>query len=237
MSSRLEFQSARYREVDPNKQGNERLKKMFELAESAGGGRLLDAGCLDGSFAELFIPKGFGVYGVDASPELRKAEKKGIKCVKADLEKGIPFRNEFFDVVVAGEIIEHLFDTGKFVSECRRVLKEGGKLIVSTPNTAAIGNRFRMLAGKKPFNLDYDKGGGHIRAYTLQLLCSQLRENGFTIKTKKADLLRLTDKFEPKILKKLAEAFADFFPSLSLNLIVEAEKAGAGGFAGKRGKK
>ena len=66
----------------------------------------------------------------------------------ADLESRFPYPEEFFDIVHAGEAIEHLYDTDSFVQECRRVLKKGGKLIITTPNTLSLPRRILYFFGR-----------------------------------------------------------------------------------------
>jgi len=62
----------------------------------------------------------------------------------------LPFENNYFDFVFAGEIIEHLFDSRFFLKEVHRVLKINGYLILSTPNLARIDDRLKFLLGKTP---------------------------------------------------------------------------------------
>lgn len=88
----------------------------------------------------------------------------------------------FFDLVFAGEVIEHLVDTGHFLSEVNRVLRTGGTFIITTPNLVSLENRIRALFGKYPKWMDYDLNGiGHIRAYTPKVLKEQFIKYGFKI--------------------------------------------------------
>jgi len=219
-----EFQGERYSDLPVDLHNNERLRKIFVLINKEKRGKILDLGCLKGEFSFELKKKGWIVFGGDISVALNQAVKKGIKCIKFDFEKPFPFKSNSFDVVFAGEIIEHIFDTDFFVSELNRILKPDGLLFISTPNTACLPNRFLLLIGKKPFNLDYFKSGGHIRAYTFSLLEKQLKENGFSIEKRTSELLRLSDKIEFSLLYRIESILADFFPTLSLSIIIKARK-------------
>ncbi|MEW6295841.1 MAG: class I SAM-dependent methyltransferase [Candidatus Diapherotrites archaeon] len=219
-----EFQGKRYENLSPDMLSNERLKVVFDLVKTEKKGRILDVGCLDGSFTLEFKKEGWNAYGCDISDSIRKAERKGIKCKKFDFEGRFPYPNNFFDGVIVGDVIEHIFDTENFLNELHRILKPKGFLVISTPNTASLPNRILLLMGKKPLNLDYTKGGGHIRAYTMELLEKQLKQKGFKVEERKADLLRLSDKIEVAPLYFLEKILAKIFPTLSLNLVLKARK-------------
>jgi len=54
------------------------------------------------------------------------------------------------DIIIAGEIIEHIYNTYKFLEECSRIIKKGGFLILTTPNLCSFKNRLKVLFGKLP---------------------------------------------------------------------------------------
>jgi SAM-dependent methyltransferase len=111
-----------------------RFLKSYRLLKGEPIGRLLGIGILSGRELLSLIEKGYKCWGVEISEAYKMAQKRGIKCVKHDVSKGIPFSDEFFDVVWAEEVIEHLHDTDFFLKEVYRVLRRGGVLILSTPN-------------------------------------------------------------------------------------------------------
>jgi len=76
------------------------------------------------------------VYGVDIDDyNARTFERMGIQFFKADVERDeLPFQAGFFDVIICFHLIEHLFDPSNFLNECKRILKDGGKLILATPD-------------------------------------------------------------------------------------------------------
>jgi SAM-dependent methyltransferase len=102
-----------------------------------------------------------------------------------------PYPNEYFDLVIAGEIIEHLaHDPMHLLIECRRVLAEGGYLIVTTPNVGSVTSVAKSLEGRSNPQIFvlYDRPNpnqtaelGHVREYTTYELGETVRAAGFEI--------------------------------------------------------
>ena len=114
------------------------------------GRHVLDVGCRAGALTRSYLD-GNTVVGVDVDREaLVEASRLGIKTVWADAQRRLPFRDESFDVAVAGELIEHLVSPPAFLAEAYRVLRPGGTLVGSIPNAFRLKNRLRFLAGRNP---------------------------------------------------------------------------------------
>lgn len=114
------------------------------------GKRVLDLGCRSGALTLHFL-EGNSVVGLDVDPAaLEKAAALGIEPVQANVEETLPFEDESFDVVVAGELFEHLQFPDALVAEIRRVLRTGGVLAGSVPNAYRVQSRLRFLRGKPP---------------------------------------------------------------------------------------
>jgi SAM-dependent methyltransferase len=97
---------------------------------------VLEAGCGEGYGADLIADVARRVIGLDY-------DESAVTHVRAryprvDMRHGnlaaLPLADESVDVVVNFQVIEHLWDQGQFVAECRRVLRPGGLLLMSTPN-------------------------------------------------------------------------------------------------------
>jgi ubiquinone/menaquinone biosynthesis C-methylase UbiE len=85
----------------------------------------------------------------------------------------LPFGNGSFDLVWCSEVIEHVADTGQWLSEVRRVLAPGGRLLVTTPSHG----RVRVaVGGVERFS---EPLGDHLHLYTRGSLRTLLREFGF----------------------------------------------------------
>ena len=187
--------------------------------------KILDVGCNDGFIGGLLVKRKNIVHGIDiVSKNLKTAKKKGLQVKKVNIEsEKFPFPSEFFDFVILGDVIEHIFDTDKLLRECRRVLKKNGKLILTTPNVASLGRRLMLFFGISPFlefSTELTTNGlpsvGHIRYYTVGGLSQQLRHNGFTVNEVRGNGI-YTPLFEFKFLGK-------FIPSLSAMLLCLATK-------------
>lgn len=110
------------------------------------GKRVLDIGCRDGTLTKYFS-RGNDVLGVDIDPKmLEKCKKLGIRTKLMDLNDDW-YIKEKFDVVVAAEVVEHLYYPDVVFKKIANVLKPGGLFIGSVPNAYNIKNRFRYLFG------------------------------------------------------------------------------------------
>jgi SAM-dependent methyltransferase len=154
--SRLERLSERYREhhrtargVDFVFGGAER-GQLFRALVGGPGRRVLDLGCRYGALARAYL-EGNEVVGVDVDRDaLERAAGLGIETHWADVDDGLPFPDGDFDVVVAGELLEHVRDPALVAAESRRVLRPGGRLVGSVPNAYRLKNRLRFLLGRPP---------------------------------------------------------------------------------------
>lgn len=124
---------------------------LFRTHVGGPGRRVLDLGCRFGALT-AFYAKGNNVVGVDIDREalVHAAEGLGIETVWADLDDPLPFADDEFDVVVIGEVLEHIREPQRLLGEARRVLQTDGRLVGSTPNGFRLKNRLRFLAGRHP---------------------------------------------------------------------------------------
>ncbi|MFC1912769.1 class I SAM-dependent methyltransferase [Chloroflexota bacterium] len=116
------------------------------------GNKVLDLGCGEGRNSLLFTEEN-EVYGLDICPKRmllneENAFDKSYRTLIVSNAISLPFPEASFDIVVCTELIEHVAETRQLVVELKRVLKEGGKLILSTPNLVSLGNRLGMMLGK-----------------------------------------------------------------------------------------
>ena len=129
--------------------------------------RILDLATACGKNLESFRGRG-QVYGIDISRESLRycRERGGAGIVLADAMR-IPFKDGAFDLVLALDALEHLEDDGQALKEVRRVLKEGGRLIATTPALMLLWST-------------HDEAYHHRRRYTRAELAGKLEAAGFT---------------------------------------------------------
>lgn len=117
--------------------------------------KLLDCGCDNGNFTLKLAAKlnTKQIYGIEVNElAIPEAKQRGIEVKKSDLNFKFPVRSNSFDVVIADQVIEHLWELDNFVSEIYRVLRSGGYTVISTENLASWHNIFALLVGLQPFS-------------------------------------------------------------------------------------
>jgi SAM-dependent methyltransferase len=123
---------------------------LFRSLVGGPGRRVLDLGCRYGALTRAYAA-GNDIVGVDVDREaLAGAAALGIETVWADLDEPLPFPDADFDVVVAGEVLEHVRFPDRLLAEARRVLRPGGLLLGSVPNSYRLKSRLRFLLGRPP---------------------------------------------------------------------------------------
>lgn len=139
-----------YDKIENMKIKENTLKKaILEIFSKEPRGRVLDFGAAAGVYSLDLYNLGYEVVGADVSDEFR--HKDIIKFVHLPLQGPLPFEANSFDYVLLAEVVEHLKDPYGLMSEMSRIVKKGGKLILSTPNILNLRSRFRFL-----FEASYD---------------------------------------------------------------------------------
>lgn len=120
------------------------LKRLYSVSH---GKFLLDIGAGNGTVSRFFLSKGYEVHAVEwTKAGVEKLIEAGVHALQQDIED-IPYHypDNYFDEVFWGDNIEHLFFPEKVAQEIHRILKPGGRLVLSTPNHGWIINRFYYL--------------------------------------------------------------------------------------------
>jgi SAM-dependent methyltransferase len=138
--------------------------------------RVLDLGCGDGRFTAEIAAAGAKVIGADvarAAIDRAAARSPGLEFARVELDAELPFADNEFELVWASEVIEHVADTARWLSEARRVLAPRGVLLITTPSHG----RLRVaVGGLERFSAPL---GDHLHLYTRRSLSATLTEFGF----------------------------------------------------------
>jgi len=161
----------------------------FKLLKDESPGKVLDIPAGQGAFAKRLESEKFTVWCGDIQPDEHLLKEQ--RLVLLDLNLGLPYKSESFNYVACLEGIEHIENPHSLMREINRVLKIGGKCILSTPNVLSIRSRLSYLLYGYPnyFHLmvEMDPVTGmerridHINPITILELRYILAQTGFEI--------------------------------------------------------
>jgi len=199
-----------------------RLKRLTEAVKLKSG-KMLDIGCGGGILTEslpYYYPKA-RIFGCDVSkPAIRYAKKFGSGKVGYNilLGKKLPYRDNFFDVCICLDVMEHIPDVDFFLKEVKRVLKKNGKFFLLVPCEGQPFT-FTWLFQKIKFGdkLTF-KSWGHIHPeFTHESVTNLLKKYGFSIERKT---------YSEHALYQVVNLFMYFLPKAIMELVLgkNAEK-------------
>lgn len=145
--------------------------------------KILDFGCGTGDILYEIMqlnPNAF-YYGTDVSSlALKKACRRFPQTKFLHIEDGgkIPLKNSSIDFICLLDVIEHIYNTKTTIKELHRILKPGGKILITTPYHGFIKN---LILISLFFEQYFDPNGAHIRFYSKKSLINQLTDAKFSI--------------------------------------------------------
>jgi ubiquinone/menaquinone biosynthesis C-methylase UbiE len=151
-------------------------RRAFLLGEAADGERALDLGCGAGDFTAELARAEVQAVGADvAQAAIARASRRhpGVEFRVVPFDGPLPFDDGAFELVWASEVIEHVADTAMWLSEVRRVLVPGGRLLVTTPSHGRLPV---LVRGVERFS---EPLGDHLHLYTRRSLAQLLNEFAF----------------------------------------------------------
>jgi 2-polyprenyl-3-methyl-5-hydroxy-6-metoxy-1,4-benzoquinol methylase len=149
------------------------------------GTRVLDAPCGAGALSLALVENGFDVTALDLDASARAV--LGARLLLADLNGPLALADARFDLVCSTEGIEHLESAFAFLRELRRVLRPGGTLLLTTPNTVSLRSRVRFFfsgfysTDPRPLDESQRHPLHHVGLRTLPELRYMLHTCGFRI--------------------------------------------------------
>jgi ubiquinone/menaquinone biosynthesis C-methylase UbiE len=158
-------------------------REILKKKISKGDFLILDVGCGRGTISEE-LTNNNTVIGLDVCEiALKEAAVKGIEVKLWDIDKGIPFENSYFDIVLVMDVLEHILEPEHLFDECKRVLKNKGLLIISVPNMLNLLNRFYFFCGifKDITDINHKQNllfSEHIRVFSKKVLEKLIEKKG-----------------------------------------------------------
>lgn len=128
-------------------------RKILEVRkETTGKLKILDIGCADLVTTKKYL-KNVENYQLYAFDHFDSIDDKSVKYKKLDLENGsFPYKKDFFDIIIAGQVIEHILNKDYLIEESYRTLKKGGLFICATENIASFDNIISLILGQEPIS-------------------------------------------------------------------------------------
>jgi SAM-dependent methyltransferase len=163
---------------DPEPWAWERRRALL-LAEVRAGERVLDLGCGAGRFVAALRDAGADPVGVElaaAALERARANVPGADLRLVEDDGSLPLEHASIDVVWCSEVLEHVADTDHVLLEARRVLRPGGRLLITVPFHGRVK---AALIALLRFDAHFDPTGQHLRFYTRSSLARTLGAAGF----------------------------------------------------------
>jgi 2-polyprenyl-3-methyl-5-hydroxy-6-metoxy-1,4-benzoquinol methylase len=153
------------------------------LALVPDGSRVLDVGCSTGYLARPLVERGCTVVGIELDERTAEVAREVCEEVLVgDVEAlELPFEHGSFDVVLCGDVVEHLRDPRRFLERVRPLLRDGGRLVLTTPNIANWAIRLGLLFGRWRYTERGILDRTHTHLFTRKTLAEALSAAGYRI--------------------------------------------------------
>ncbi|MBA3382358.1 MAG: class I SAM-dependent methyltransferase [Actinobacteria bacterium] len=144
---------------------------------------VLDVGCSSGYLARPLVERGCTVVGIEQDKVAAEAAREVCaEVLVGDAETmELPFLEGSFDVVVCGDLIEHLREPEQFLARVRPLLREGGRLVLTTPNVANWTMRLGLLVGRWRYTERGILDRTHLHLFTRRTLVETLGRAGYRV--------------------------------------------------------
>ena len=146
---------------------------------------VLELGCATGYVSRILAERRCRVVGVDGNAEAAAEARRGcVEVVVADLDTidcGVVLGDRRFDVILCGDVLEHLKEPSRLLAQLRPLLRPGGYVVASLPNVAHASVVAELLAGRfnyGPWGLLDDS---HLRFFTRESIRECFERAGFVV--------------------------------------------------------
>jgi 2-polyprenyl-3-methyl-5-hydroxy-6-metoxy-1,4-benzoquinol methylase len=170
---------------DELKMAQARFNRIIRFRNQVG--RILDIGCGRGAFLTVCMGHNGEAYGLDVSKDsIEYARRNGLSNLFLGELKDAEFRDNYFDIIVANSVLEHVSDPCGFLKEIWRILKGNGLLYIGVPNEGSavytLSDYYFKIAGSKwtshlaPLFPPY-----HLYGFSKETLTKMLMKAGFSV--------------------------------------------------------
>ncbi|HYW21501.1 MAG TPA: methyltransferase domain-containing protein [Nodularia sp. (in: cyanobacteria)] len=161
----------------------EMISESAPMLENQPKPRILDIGCGNGSLSNLIAKYGYEVVGVEESEsgvQLARQDFPNCQFIQGSIYN-LPYAEigDNFDIVIAAEVIEHLFFPKELVRNAKKCLKPNGRLILTTPYHGYLKNTILAVSGKMDQHFTALWDGGHIKFLSVQTMTNLLQSEGY----------------------------------------------------------
>lgn len=223
--------SERYREtVDPTATNSAHAAAIRMVGH---GRRVLEVGCSVGHVTEHLVANGNEVVGIEIDPDAAaEARTHASAVLVADIDH-TPIDEVVdgpFDVVVFGDVLEHLRDPSDALDAACRVLADDGHIVVSVPNVAHADLRLMLLEGRWEYQEHGLLDDTHLRFFTREGLRALLARSGLVataIERVTIPMFATNLPVAPELFGEPVRRFVEADPeALTFQFIVRAERGG-----------
>jgi SAM-dependent methyltransferase len=145
------------------------VQRELERLPVPAGAHVLDAGCGSGRLLDELVRYGWHVSGLDMNPDsVEIARGRGHADVQQGVVEALPWEDETFDLVTSLDVVEHTADDRVSLRELRRVVRTGGRLLITVPAYQALWS-------------SHDVFNRHYRRYDRKMMRAAAAEVGLTI--------------------------------------------------------
>lgn len=135
---------------------------------------VLDIGCGDASLSK--VSEDLEYFGIDINVDVAVTKR----AKQWDITQfPYPFEDKFFDLIVCSEVLEHMIDPISILREANRVLKDDGRILISTPNINWLDYKLYPDILSVAFRIDIAHTWEHIRQYDKESFLQMFKESGF----------------------------------------------------------
>jgi methionine biosynthesis protein MetW len=155
---------------------------VLSIVGAGNGMRALDVGCARGHLLKELELRGWKCTGIDTdATDVAACIARGLVVFDVDINTDFPVSLGSFDLVVLGDVLEHLPDPLRVLRRVHSLLNPGARIVVSVPNFAHVSVRAQLLFGRFRYSTRGILDNTHLRFFTRRTALELLTDSGFTI--------------------------------------------------------